>query len=251
MVKKYISENKIPKLKPNVACIGYFDGVHIGHQKLIKETIKHAKKLNVKSSLICFDPDPLDIIYSIKNTHLLSYKNRINVIESFGIDQIIIIKFDEKFMNISPSSFIKNYLEKLNIQKLICGYDFTFGYKGKGNIKNLQKSKKFETIVINECKLYGKKVSTTRIKEELYKGNFKLVNRLLGWDYAIELVVSDCVKKGKKWLVEAKLKDTDCILPKDGMYAYGFEIKDGRVLLLGPIELEKHQILLTSFKAYE
>lgn len=247
MVKKIIKDKNIPKLKPSVACIGYFDGIHLGHQKLIKETIKQAKKLNVDSCLICFEPDPVDVITSKKNKHITSFANRLNIIESYGIDKIIVIKFDNNLMKLKPSSFVKTYLNKMNIICLICGYDFSFGYKGIGNITDLIKFGKFETIVIPEYKVGGKKVSSTRIKESFISGNFKLTNKLLGWDYCIELKVVNACKCSKKWLIEAKLRDSNGILPKDGKYGNGFEVKNNKVYLLGPIKLNKGQILLTSF----
>lgn len=252
MVKKIlIKDGNIPNIKENVSCIGYFDGVHIGHQALIKETIKQANKLNVLSSLICFEPDPIEVITNKKCSHILSYQNRLNVIESFGINQIIIIKFTDKFMKLSPDKFIKDYLNKMNIKKLVCGYDFTFGYKGLGNTNLLKKNNKFEIIIIPEKKHLNKKVSSTRIKEAFTSGNFKLTNKLLGWDYCLELKVVNCAKQGKKWLIETKLKNSRGILPKDGKYGNGFEVKGNRVFILGPMKLNKKQLLLTSFSKDE
>lgn len=247
MVKKIIKDINIPKFKPSVACIGYFDGVHLGHQQLIKQTIKRAKKLDVLSCLICFEPDPQDIITEKKNKHLTNYQNRLNIIESFGIDQVIVIKFNKEFMKLSPKKFVNSYLNKLNIQELICGYDFSFGYQGFGNITDLINYGKFSSIVIPEYKIGGKKVSTTRIKESFISGNFKLTNKLLGWDYCLELVVTNATKKSSKWLIESKLKDKHGLLPIDGKYGSGFEVKDNKVYLLGPIKLRKGQIILTSF----
>lgn len=247
MVKKIIKDNNIPKLQPSVACIGYFDGVHLGHQQLIKQTIKLAKKQNVLSCLICFEPDPMDIITGKKNNHITSYQNRLNIIESFGIEQVLIIKFNSNLMKLSPKKFVNTYLNKLNIKQLVCGYDFSFGYKGIGNITDLINYGKFETIVIPEYKVGGKKVSSTRIKESFVSGNFKLTNKLLGWDYCLELVVTNASKKGYKWLIETKLRDKHGILPKDGKYANGFEVKDNKVYLLGPSKLKPGQIILTSF----
>lgn len=251
MVKKISKIDDIKDIGPTVACIGYFDGVHLGHQKLISKTIKQAKKLKVQSTLICFEPDPVEVVTGKKSKHLTSYANRINIIYSFGIDNIIVIKFNDELMKLSASKFVKSYLNKMNIKCLICGYDFSFGYKGLGNITDLIKYGKFETIVIPEYKLYGKKVSSTRIKESFISGNFKLTNRLLGWEYCLELKVINCVKKGKKWLIEAKLKDSRGILPIDGKYGNGFEVKNNIVYILGPAELHKNQLILTSFSRDE
>lgn len=251
MVKRVIKDLNIPILKPSVACIGYFDGVHLGHQKLINETIKQANRLNVLSCLICFEPDPVDVVTNIPNKHITSYKNRLNLVESFGIDQIIVIKFTNDFMKLSAKQFVNNYLNKMNIKYLICGYDFSFGYGGIGNITDLIKYGKFENIVIPEYKLNGKKVSSTRIKECFIRGDFKLTNKLLGWNYSIELKVINSVKKGNKWLIEAKLRDRNGILPKDGKYGNGFEVRDKKVYILGKDNLEKNQIILVNFSSYE
>ena len=252
MVKKIvIKDGKIPNIEENVACIGYFDGVHIGHQKLIRKTIDEANRLGLMPTLICFNPDPIDIISGNKNKHLLSYKDRLNVIEYFGIEQIIIINFNKKIMNIDALDFIHNYLEKMNIREIVCGFDYTFGYKALGNSKLLKKNFNGKTIVIDECCYYGKKVSTTRIKQALLEGNFKLMNRLIGWEYCLSLKVDKCSNKGKKWLIEAISKDKDCLLPKEGKYGKYFEVKDDRVILIGPSKLEKGQDLLISFESYE
>lgn len=247
MVVKYINIDRIPKLEPSVACIGYFDGIHIGHQKLIKETIKQAKKSNCLSSLICFNPDPIEVVTKKKNSHLLSFKTRLANIETYGIDQILVIRFNEEFMKLTANSFIKNYLNKLSISKLICGYDFTFGYKGKGNVEILKAKKFFETIVIDECKYRGEKVSTTRIKQELVKGNFKLVNKLLGYNYGLKLKVIDCKKVKDKWLIECKLKDERCIMPDDKIIDDGFYIKNKKAYFISTVKAKKGETLYSIF----
>jgi len=252
MVKKIrIKNSDIPYIEPNVACIGYFDCVHLGHQKLIKETIKKAKELKLVPTLICFDPSPEEVISNEKSKHLLSFKDRLNLFESFGIKQVIIFEFNDSFMHIKPNEFISNYLNKLNINTLICGYDYTFGYKGKGNTSLLVKSKSFNTIVVSEYTYYSKKVSTTRIKEALYEGDFRLVNKLLGWDYYLIVKCEKCTKSANKWLIQAKLKDTRCIMPKDGVYSNNLSIINGKLYLIGNSELVKGQELVLSFNEYK
>lgn len=252
MVKKIIiKDGVIPKIQENVSCIGYFDGVHLGHQKLIEETIKQANKLGVVPSLICFDPDPIDVIENKKHKHLLSYKYRLNVIESFGIKQIIVIKFDSKFMKITALSFIRKYLNKMNIQKIICGYDYRFGYKALGDSKLLKKNFKGKTIVIKECSYYGKKVSTTRIKQALYEGKFKLVNKLIGWEYYLSLKVNKCLKVNDTWLIEAVCIDSNCILPKDDTYGNYFVVRNNKVYLKGKTKIDIGTQLFIRFDRYE
>ena len=247
MVKKIIKDKNIPKLKSSVACIGYFDGVHLGHQELIKKTIDEAIRLNLTATLICFEPDPVEVITGKKKKHLLSMDNRLNLIEYFGIEQVIVIKFTDSFMKLSPKEFINEYLNKMNIKELICGFDFKFGYKGKGNAGTLSRNSKFKTIVIPEYKYYGKKISSTRIIYSFINGKFSLTNKLLGYDYYLELIVVDCVLKRNNYIVKTKLKDSNCILPKHGKYGNKFEIKDGYIYITGNSKLNKNQLMILSF----
>lgn len=248
MVKKVIVKDiKNIRFDNTVACIGYFDGVHKGHQKLINRTIKDAKRLNVKSSVICFEPDPINLITGKRNKHLTSYKTRLSLFEYFGIDIVYVIKFDAVLMKISAVSFINKYLNKMNIIELVCGFDFSFGYKARGNCELLLNKGKFSTIVIQEAKYSGKKISSTRIKEALIRGDFSLVNKLLGYSYSIDLKVINCLKQGKNWLIITKLSDSNGILPNTCKYQDIIEIKENEVTILGKTKLKLHSHLYLTF----
>ena len=225
-----IDNNFNINLDSNVACIGYFDGIHLGHKQLILKTIKEANKLGLKSTVICFKTDSNTSISGKTNKYILSFEDRINKFKEYGIDQVIVIRFNNEFMKISPEDFIKDYLNKFNLKKLICGFDYTFGYMAKGNYELLKKLGNFETIVIEEKKYYDKKISSTRIKEALNKGNFRLVDKLLGYEYQLVLNVNNCLQNKDKWLIEASLYDDNCILPKDGKYN-SFVIKDNKIYI--------------------
>lgn len=170
------------KLDKNVSCIGYFDSVHLGHQELIKKTLEIADKYNLKAVLITFDPDPYDVITKTSRKCINSLNNRIKLYEKFGIKEVVIVPFNDKTMKLSPSDFKKKILDKLNIEYLVCGFDFTYGYMAKGNASTLKRDN-MNVIVVEEKKYYGKKISTTRIRNEIEKGNTKLVNRMLGYEY--------------------------------------------------------------------
>ena len=252
MVKKiYIKDENIPTIKPNIACIGYFDCVHIGHQDLINKTVALSKKLGLTPTAICFNPDPSEVINKRKSKQVLNIKDRLNLFEYFGIKQVIIIKFNNYFMSLSPNEFINKFLNKFNTKKLICGYDFSFGKNGIGNTNTLSKNRKFETIVIKEHKYLGKKVSTSRIKDELMKGNFRLVNKLLGYEYVVSLKVEKSSKRGLNWLISARNVNKNTVILADGKYGKGFEIKDGIFYLTGKTRLQKGQIILLGFSDYE
>ncbi len=180
MIEKIIFDDCI-KIDRNVACIGCFDGVHRGHQELIKKTVLQANIKHLDPIVITFDPDPVEVFGS---GHLLltSLEERIELFEKFGIKKVVILKFDELLMHKSTTAFKEDILDKLNIDTLVCGFDFTYAYKGKGNPDTLIKDG-MNVIVIPEFKYYGKKISSTRIRKELLKGNYKFVNRMLGYEY--------------------------------------------------------------------
>lgn len=231
MVKIFNIDNNFNiNINDNIACIGYFDGIHLGHKQLILKTMEEANKLNFKSTVICFKNDSNTTISGKTNKYILSFEDRINKFKEYGIDQVIVIRFNNEFMKISPEDFIKDYLNKFNLKKLICGFDYSFGYMAKGNCELLKKEGNFETIVIEEKKYYGKKISSTRIKDALNKGNFRLVDKLLGYEYQLVLNVDNCLQNKNKWLIEASLYDKNCILPKDGKYN-SFEINNGKIYI--------------------
>lgn len=183
--KYYINEKDLIEIKPNVSCIGFFDGVHLGHQALIKKTIEIANKEKVEPYLITFFPDPQDIISNNKTKHINSFERRIKLFEKFGIKAVIVIEFSKDVMSLKKEDFVDKYLKKLNLKGLVCGFDFHYGYKGIGDYRTLKKDMKktCPIYMVDEVKYYGKKVSSSRIKQELTKGNIRLVNKLLGYEY--------------------------------------------------------------------
>ena len=249
MVTRIAVNDKIKDFKPNVACIGYFDALHLGHQELIRQTITKARKLDCRSMLICFEPDPMQLISNIPQKHILTYKERLSKIKELGIDDIVVFKFDNDFMKIGPEVFINDYLNKMNIKELVCGFDFTFGYKGTGNIELLKRFAKFNIDVIPEIKYYGKKISSTRIKEEIIKGNLKLVNRLLNYQYYLVLKVIKSSKNGSKWLIQAKLKDNSRLVPLNiDKLIKNISYKDNLFYIDSDVSLKKDEELLIVFE---
>ena len=201
--------------------------MHRGHRKLIETTLIEAKKAGCAASLICFDPDPAEIIFQKRPEHLFSDEERYSIAGSFGIDLIFVIGFDRELMKTEPEEFIHGYLERMNIETLICGQDFSFGKDGKGDPDLLKKTASFKTVIAEEERYEGRKISSTWIKETVKEGNFSLSERLLGFPYYFIFEVKDVSQKGNKWLAECELLDRDCITLKDGMYEGLFTVKNG------------------------
>lgn len=182
--------------EPIVACIGYFDGLHMGHQKLINKTIEYANINHLKSCLITFNPDPNDVLKNIKHQHLQSFNNRLEMIAEFNLDYCIILNFTNEMAKLNHEHFYSKVLSYLNIRHLICGFDFRYGYKGLGNFETLKTyiCDDFSVEKIDSVNYLQSKISTSRIKDALNNGDIILVNSMLGYRYFIDGIV----EKGKQ-----------------------------------------------------
>ena len=169
---------------PTVVTIGIFDGVHKGHQVILRKVLEKAKKSRLKSVVITFDPHPVKVLsHNSRIPLLMSLDHRIRLIKEMGVDYFFVEKFTKSFSKLSPEDFIKNILiGKLNIKALVTGENFLFGFKEKGDtrlLKKLSKIYNFKFYSIPPLKIKGEYVSSTRIRKAIEKGNLKLASELL------------------------------------------------------------------------
>ncbi len=193
--------------KKCIACIGNFNGVHIGHQKLIQETRRIASRKKTVSRLITFTPDPSQF-YSSRKKHekyLSDDETKKEYVEDLEMDEIQFIPFDKRMADTSAADFIETYLNG-EVDTLVCGNDFTFGKDRQGTVGFLMEypNRKFDVVVIDDVSFYGKKVSTTRIIETIRKGNMKLAGKMMNHPYLIKVCISENVLT------------TDFVLPPEG-----------------------------------
>lgn len=162
--------------------IGQFDGLHLAHKLLLKRCLKEAKKNQLNSIFITFNPS-IDSIINKDSSYLLSLTDTQKEIEKLGFDYFIIIDFDQETVNTLPNDFISQLDQKISIQKLIVGFDFTFGKEAKGNINLLLEHYQKKLIVINKKTKGFKKIGTKYIKQFLKNGQIKKANKMLGYDF--------------------------------------------------------------------
>jgi len=183
-------------MKSNFAAtIGNFDGVHLGHQELIDKIKQAAKKNNLKTKVITFNPYPFEF-FQWKKKRILSEFDKNDLLKKLGIDEIKSIKFDEEFRNQTAEDFFINTLVKENIKFLSVGKDFKFGKDRAGDVELLNElciSNNIELHVLDDFKANTVKVSSTLVRELLAKNDFIQASKLLGRPYAI----SGNVIKGK------------------------------------------------------
>ena len=179
--------------------IGNFDGVHIGHQALIKKLIAESKKRNLTPSVMTFEPHPKEFFISENApSRLTTLREKLEFFLDYGIEKVFVCAFNQKFSNISSEAFMGQILkEQLKVQLLIVGNDFRFGSKRQAGIEDLKKNA-FELFEIPEIDVNGKRVSSTRIREGLKEGRIQEVNQFLGRPYTISGKVVEGDKRGRQ-----------------------------------------------------
>ena len=172
-----------------IVTIGNFDGVHKGHQSILKEVRARADKLNVPAMLICFEPQPKEFfdLYDAP-ARLTRFREKVDLLSDQGIDYVYCVKFDEKARTMTAVEFVRILVEEMGISALFVGDDFRFGFDRSGDFQYLQdvgKAHHFDVINMYTISHDNERVSSTRIRECLAEGDFELAESLLGYAYSI------------------------------------------------------------------
>ena len=212
---------------PMCACIGYFDGMHLGHQALVKATVELAQKHDCESALITFDPDPWVTIKGLKDVkHITTMRQRINRAVELGIQNIIILDFDKEMSELSPTDFIHKTLAKLNLKGIVCGFDFHYGAHGAGDCNTLKSETEYDVVVVDAVEDEIGKISSTRICDAIIQGDMPAIKKMLGQYYSLEGIVRRGHQQGRLMgFPTANIEYSDeYLLPKQGVYASLVEI---------------------------
>lgn len=215
-------DHQVKNERPLSAAIGYFDGLHKGHQKLIHKVLEISQEENLVPTMITFDPDPVVVVRKLDSIHhIMTLEDKINVAKSMGIEVVIILEIDERMMKLEPEVFIQKFLVDMNIKSVVCGFDFRFGYKGSGSAQTLLEHQHlFKVDVIDEVDYNDEKISSTRIISTLKEGKVDEVMTLLGRPYTISGIIVAGNQKGRKiGFPTANLKvDPEYHDVKEGVY---------------------------------
>lgn len=203
--------------------LGYFDGLHLGHQLVIKEAVDYAKKQGVKSAVMTFSPNPNVILKKLTGEHLLTPPHeKLRLLTEQGVDYLIVLTFDEMLASLRATDFIERYLIALNVVHVSTGFDFRFGKMGEGSVDLLnQYPEQFSLKVTDKKEIEGEKVGSTQIKSYLAVGNIEKANEMLGRPYTILGTVISGQQKGRQiGFPTANVKLSEAyIVPKNGVYA--------------------------------
>jgi riboflavin kinase/FMN adenylyltransferase len=205
--------------------IGFFDGVHLGHQQIIRQTIADARKHGALALVITFDQHPNAIVAPARVPPLIySRSQKLRTIESLGPEATLLIRFDQAFSQKTGEAFIRELAAAWNgIQSICVGADFTFGHKRGGNVdllKTLGAELKFSVHGMAAVSLDGKTVSSTRIREAIRAGDLDAASQMLGRAYSLAGRVVEGDKLGRKiGFPTANIDSAGLALPPNGVYA--------------------------------
>ncbi|NLW24742.1 MAG: bifunctional riboflavin kinase/FAD synthetase [Clostridia bacterium] len=215
--------------KPLTVVLGNFDGVHLGHQNLIKMAQSISKGMDGTTLIFTFHPHP-QMVFNKDIKLINSFDLKIRLIEQLGVDYLLIVPFVEEFYKLSPEEFVEQILyKKLNVSHVVAGFNYTFGYKGMGKTKDLiDIGAKFgiKTTIMDPFYVDGQLVSSSKIREYLESGKIVEASKLLGYFPRILGSVISGNKIGRiMGIPTANLKwDADVLIPKSGVYAVQVEV---------------------------
>ncbi len=227
-MKIYNSIQDIPKINKPIVTIGTFDGVHLGHQKIINRLHRAKQETGGDTFVFTFDPHPRQVLFPDQtDLKLLTLTNeKLGLLEKAGIDHVLVYPFTKEFSKQSAHSYIKDILvDAIGVKQLIIGYDHHFGNNREGNITTLKKYASEYDFVVEEIPVHeidDSNVSSSKIRKALEEGDLKTANSFLGYNYFLSGIVVDGKKLGRtigyptaNIFIENQAK----LIPKIGVYA--------------------------------
>ncbi|MDB4832251.1 bifunctional riboflavin kinase/FAD synthetase [Methylophilaceae bacterium] len=186
------------KYSPSFLTIGNYDGIHLGHQAILKKLISESKSNNILSSVMTFEPHPREFFSpKLAPKRIISLREKLEYFDELKIDQVFIVNFNDEFSRKSYLDFIEILKKNIQAKKIIIGNDFRFGKQREGNIDKLIDSS-VDVCVMNKIEYKGERVSSTIIRDSLAAGDLKRAAMLLGRSYSISGKVVHGDKRGRE-----------------------------------------------------
>lgn len=223
----HMNKEEIPPLS---MALGYFDGVHRGHQQVILEAKRNAEKFGFNSAVMTFDPHPSVVLR--KNDMHVHYitplSEKMEIIADLGIDYLFIVHFTEEFANLLPQEFVDQYIIGLNVKHVVAGFDYTYGRMGKGTMETLpfHSRGQFTSTTVPKFTCGDEKVSSTWIRKLLKEGETEQLYSLLGRYYTTSGSVIHGDQRGRTIgfpTANVDLND-EYIVPPVGVYAVRLKV---------------------------
>ena len=225
-MKIFHSINDFSSTKKTILTLGTFDGVHIGHKKILKKITQNTENQKYESLVLTFFPHPRMVLQEHSDIKLLNtIDEKIDLLEKIGIENLVIHPFDEAFSRLTAEEFVSNILvDRFHIQKIIIGHDHRFGRNRTANIDDLiayGKEYGFEVEQISVQEINDISVSSTKIRNALLEGDMALANDYLGYNYFL----TGNIVKGKQLgrtigfpTANLKIEENYKLIPQNGVY---------------------------------
>ncbi len=207
-----------------VATIGNFDGIHVGHQAIIRGVVERARALGVSSALITFNPHPLSVVAPTRvPPQILTIAQKEELLSTTGLDALLVIPFTPEFSAWSAERFVSEFLVRaLKIRELHIGSDFAFGAGRSGNLQSLQalgSENSFEVLGVEDVRVRGIRVSSSLAREAIIKGSLGVVSAALGRTYFVDGRVATGRKLGRRiGFPTVNLDPSNDLIPGSGVY---------------------------------
>ncbi|KSU62558.1 bifunctional riboflavin kinase/FMN adenylyltransferase [[Bacillus] enclensis] len=215
---------------PMVLALGYFDGIHKGHQRVIKTAVQSAGDQHLHSAVMTFDPHPSVVLgHKHKHIHFITpLEDKKEIISNLGVDYLFVVRFTSEFASLLPQEFVDQYIINLNVRQVVAGFDYSYGRMGKGTMETLpfHSRERFTSITVPKLTEEEDKISSTLIRNHLKEGNVSKVTTLLDRPYRMKGTVIHGDKRGRKiGFPTANIELTHpYLLPKNGVYAVRMKI---------------------------
>jgi riboflavin kinase/FMN adenylyltransferase len=226
----HVSDTPQSEIKPCVMALGFFDGIHLGHQKLIEKAKQIALQKNLELAVLTFFPHPKEILTQMKFNYLISLESKIDILRKMGVERLYVARFTKEFASLEPEVFVKEFLITFQVKEVVAGFDFTYGNRGLGTMQTLEEHGKgaFQVNMISKVEQEGKKISSTLIRDLLNSGQIDQIAHFLGDHYQtkghfIHFFPLDSLKTTSRIRYYISAFNT---LPSAGIYEVDALIKD-------------------------
>lgn len=225
------------KKHSSIITIGTFDGVHIGHQKIIEHLNENKTNEKDKSVILTFFPHPRMVLNADNDIKMLNtIEEKAQLLEKFGLDHLVVQPFTKEFSQLSALEFVRDILvNTLQVKKLVIGYDHHFGKNREGNFEQLLEYKNaynFELEKITAQEIENVSVSSTKIRKSLENGNIEKANTYLGYCYMLTGIIVSGKGLGRKLnfpTVNLHIEETYKLIPKTGVYVVKTQVENNTV----------------------
>lgn len=217
--------------EPCVLALGNFDGVHLGHRRLLEHGLRQAVRLGVEFSVLVFEPHPLKVLFPEREIKLLSTGGeRLYYFEEIGVQTVYNIPFTKEMANTSPEAFVENFLLPLGVLYVVVGFNYSFGAGGRGTpelLHTLGKKQGFGVSVFQAQAVAGRVISSSSIRKALRQGDIRLASTLLGRYPCFRGMVVRGDERGRQlgYPTANIFPDENYLIPKRGVYAVWAELQ--------------------------